>query len=198
MHDYAHFTSPIRRYADLLVHRALIKACAMPDSGALEDCADIALFKQIGGHLGETERAAAQAERDSVARYVSAYLQPSVGADFEVRISGLTNAGVFVSIENLGADGLIPMRSLPKDSYRLTDGNTELKGVKTGRSFMLGDSLTARLTEASALNGALTFSLLDDCGLKPLKKCKKKSKLSKKQRKQKLKQNNRKKAEQKQ
>ncbi len=196
--DYAHFTSPIRRYADLLVHRALIKACGMPDAGALEDGASVGQFKQIGEHLCETERTAAQAERDSIARYVSAYLQPSVGADFEVRISGLTNAGIFVSIENLGADGLIPMRTLPKDTYCISEGNAEMVGLKTGRRFILGDMLTACLTEASALNGALTFVLAEACELAPPKKFKKKNKLSKKQRKQKLKQNNRKKAKQKQ
>jgi len=192
--DYAHFTSPIRRYADLLVHRALIKACAMSDAGALEEEADVELFRQIGAHLGDTERKAVQAERDSIGRYVSAYLQPSIGAEFEVRISGLTNAGIFVCVEELGADGLIPMRTLPKDNYRLAEGNTELSGVETGCRFILGDMLTVRLTEASPLNGTLAFALVGEPPACSKNKPGKKSKQSKKKRKEKLKSNNQKKA----
>ena len=90
------------------------------------------------------------------------------------------------------------MRTLPKDTYCISEGNAEMVGLKTGRRFILGDMLTACLTEASALNGALTFVLAEACELAPPKKFKKKNKLSKKQRKQKLKQNNRKKAKQKQ
>lgn len=93
---------------------------------------------------------------------------------------------------------MIPMRTLPKDTYCISEGNAEMVGLKTGRRFILGDMLTACLTEASALNGALTFVLAEACELAPPKKFKKKNKLSKKQRKQKLKQNNRKKAKQKQ
>lgn len=160
--DYAHFTSPIRRYADLLIHRALIKACAMPDGGELENNADEQLFKEIGEHLCATERAAAQAERDTVARYLSCYLEPSIGVDFDVKISGLTTAGVFVCVENLGADGLIPMRTLPADNYQLSPGNTEMVGARTGRRFIMGDMLKARLVEASSLTGALSFKLVDE------------------------------------
>ena len=159
--NYAHFTSPIRRYADLLVHRALIRAYEMPDGGDLEENADIELFKQIGAHISQTERTAAQAERESVARYISAYLNPSIGLDFEVKITGLTPAGIFVCIESLGADGLIPMRSLPMDNYVLDTSQTELVGKQSKKTFLLGEKIIARLTEASPLTGSLAFKLVD-------------------------------------
>lgn len=159
--NYAHFTSPIRRYADLLIHRALISAYEMPDGGGLEEGADIELFKQIGAHISQTERTAAQAERESVARYISAYLNPSIGLDFEVKITGLTQAGIFVCIESLGADGLIPMRSLPMDNYVLDASQTELVGKQSKKTFLLGEKIIARLTEASPLTGSLAFKLVD-------------------------------------
>lgn len=217
LNDYAHFTSPIRRYADLLIHRALIKACEMPDGGELEKNADIKLFKEIGEHLCATERAAAQAERDTVARYLSSYLEPSVGLDFDVKISGLTTAGIFVCVENLGADGLIPMRTLPADNYQLSSGNSEMVGAANGRRFLMGDMLKARLIEASSLTGALAFKLVDEqdgvdyfcvngkkqppvlhkSKVNQPKKAKKKDKQSKKDRKIKIKKSNKIKAEQK-
>lgn len=160
--DYAHFTSPIRRYADLLIHRAIIKAYHMPDGGELEEGADKELFTQIGEHLSVTERKAVSAERDTVSRFLSAYLEPSVGSDFDVKISGLSTAGIFVAIENLGAEGLIPMRSLPDDNYQLVSCNSELSGANTGRTFGFGDILKARLVEASPITGGLIFKFVDE------------------------------------
>lgn len=200
--NYAHFTSPIRRYADLLLHRALIKACNMPDGGELEEDADIELFKQIGAHISQTERTAAQAERESVARYLSSYLNPSIGLDFEVKITGLTQAGIFVCIESLGAEGLIPMKTLPMDNYVLDSSQTELVGKYSKRTFVFGDKVMARLTEASPLTGGLAFRLVDKdegvdyvSGYPIISKYKKQDKASrrktKKERKAKLKRNNR-------
>lgn len=159
--DYAHFTSPIRRYADLLIHRALIKACKMPDGGGLDDNADIRAFEDMGEHLGETERRAVNAERDITARFVSAFLTPSVGSVFEVRVSGVSTAGVFVRVENIGAEGLMPMSSLPADNYVLAAGNMELRGEESGRRFCFGDALRARLLEASPITGGLIFRFID-------------------------------------
>lgn len=160
--DYVHFTSPIRRYADLLIHRALIRALDMPGAGALETTATVDLFKQIGEHLCNTERRAVSAERDTVSRFLSAYLEPSIGSDFEVKISGLTNAGIFVCIENLGAEGLVPMASLPDDDYDLVDGGNELFGRCTKRSFVFGDTIKARLMEAAPITGGLIFNFVDE------------------------------------
>lgn len=160
--DYAHFTSPIRRYADLLIHRALIKAYHMPDGGGLEDGADNELFTQIGEHISAAERRAVSAERDTVARFLSAYLQPAVGSDFDVKVSGMSTAGLFVAVESLGAEGLIPMRTLPDDDYRLAPGGCELSGIHTGRIFGFGDIIKARLVEASPITGGLIFKFVDE------------------------------------
>ena len=159
--DYVHFTSPIRRYADLLIHRALIKGCGMPDGGELESGANVPQFKEIGEHLCNTERTAVQAERDTLSRYLSAYLEPSIGAKFETKITGLTTAGIFVAIDSLGAEGLIPMHTLPSDKYQFSAGGNEMVGAKTGRRFMMGDRLTACLTEASPISGTLAFKLVE-------------------------------------
>lgn len=159
--DYVHFTSPIRRYADLLIHRALIKAFKMPDGGELGSEMTVKVFEEIGEHLGITERRAVSAERDVVARFLSAYLQPSVGQDFSVKISGLTTAGIFVALENLGAEGLIPMSSLPDDEYLLESGSSALYGAKNGLVFKFGEKLTARLLEASPVTGGLIFKYVD-------------------------------------
>lgn len=162
LHDYVHFTSPIRRYADLLIHRALIKALEMPEEGKLEDDATIELFKETGEHLCVTERRAVSAERDTVSRFLSAYLEPSIGSDFEVKITGLTTAGIFVCIENLGAEGLIPMRSLPDDNYELTESGSEMCGRLSKRSFTFGEQIKARLMEASPITGGLIFNFVDE------------------------------------
>ena len=159
--DYVHFTSPIRRYADLLIHRALVRAFEMPDGGALEEGATVSAFEDIGRHLCETERKAVNAERDLTARFVSAYLEPAVGQDFEVKITGMTNAGMFVRIESLGAEGLIPLSSLPDDYYSLVPGNIELAAENSGLVFKLGQKITARLVEASPITGGLIFKYLD-------------------------------------
>ncbi len=108
---YVHFTSPIRRYADLLIHRALLNACRIEEAN--ESLPSPRAFNETAEHLCVTERNAVAAERDLTARYLSLYLKPLVGTDFEVKVSGLSNAGIFVRIDNLGAEGLIPMRSLP-------------------------------------------------------------------------------------
>ena len=160
--DYAHFTSPIRRYADLLIHRALIKAYNMPDGGGLEDNADRGLFEQIGEYISATERQAVCAERETVARFLSAYMQPALGSDFDVKISGLTSAGIFAAVESLGAEGLIPIRTLPDDDYQLRNCGFELFGTRSGRTFMFGDVIRARLTEASPVTGGLIFKYVDE------------------------------------
>ena len=156
--EYVHFTSPIRRYADLTIHRAIVAACQMetnpPRPLSLEQ------LRETGEHLGVTERRAAAIERDITARYLACYMQPMQGAEFEVTISGVGNAGVFVRIENLSAEGLIPMRYLPADYYELTDAGTKLRGQKEKLSFALGDVITARLCEVTPLTGGLIFHYL--------------------------------------
>ncbi|MFV0627451.1 MAG: ribonuclease R family protein [Alphaproteobacteria bacterium] len=161
LEDYAHFTSPIRRYSDLLIHRALIKAYQMGDGGELEESATFETFKEIGDYISSTERKAVNAERELVSRFLASYLEPSVGQDFEVVISGVSMAGIFVRIDSIGSEGLIPMRSLPNDMYEISAANVGLKGTRTGRDFMMGDKIIARLLEASPINGGTIFKFVD-------------------------------------
>lgn len=160
--NYVHFTSPIRRYADLLIHRALIRACKLPEGGELEEGADHEQFVETGTHLGDTERRAVSAEREMTARFLSEYLQPSIGMEYEVKITGMTTAGLFVRIENLGAEGLMPMRLLPAGRYELDDCRSKLECSKNGLKFCFGDLIKAKLEEASPITGGLVFSLAGD------------------------------------
>jgi ribonuclease R len=158
---YAHFTSPIRRYADLLVHRGLIRALGAGPDG-LPDGLGAPAFAQIGVHISATERRAAQAERDVVDRYTAAYLAGQVGASFAGRISGVTRFGLFVKLLETGADGLVPVRSLPSDYYHHDEQHHRLVGKRFRRVFTLGDSVEVRLAEADVVTGGLILALLSD------------------------------------
>jgi ribonuclease R len=155
---YAHFTSPIRRYSDLLVHRALITGLNLGE-GALFDAGTVD-FESVAEHISSTERRAAAAERDALDRYVIAYLSNRVGASFAGRISGVARFGVFVTLDGIGADGLIPIRSLPQDFYHHDAARHTLRGQRSNRVFTLGDAVEVRLVEAQAVRGSLTFELL--------------------------------------
>lgn len=159
--DYVHFTSPIRRYADLLVHRALVKAYGWDEGGELPEGITAAEFEEEGVHLCDTERRAVNAERDMTARFLSAYLEPAVGEEFDVEISGMSTAGLFVRLAAAGAEGLIPLGSLPNDEYELKSGNMVLEGKRSGLEFSFGEKLKARLLEASPITGGLIFKYID-------------------------------------
>src|SRR4029079_12922229 len=110
---YAHFTSPIRRYPDLVVHRALISAYGLGDGGLAD--ADKGRFAEFGEHLSMCERRAVMAERGALDRYVAAYMAAHVGATFPGRVTSVTRFGLFVALDGTGADGLIPVRSLGQE-----------------------------------------------------------------------------------
>jgi ribonuclease R len=160
---YAHFTSPIRRYADLVVHRALIRARNLGSDG-LSD-AKVARLKETADHISMTERRAMAAERDSVDRYVAAYMQDRVGAVFEGRITGVTRFGLFLRLAETGADGLLPMRSLGTDFFRHDEKRHALVGERTKKTYRLGEMLTVRLAEAAPLTGGLRFELAEGDGM---------------------------------
>jgi ribonuclease R len=162
---YAHFTSPIRRYADLLVHRALIAGHGFGD-GALP-ATDSTAFAEIADHISMTERRAAAAERNALDRYTTAFLADRLGASFAARISGVTRAGLFVTLAESGADGLIPISSLPRDFYDHDERHHRLLGRRFGRSFALGESVTVRLVEANPVTGSLLFALTDEEAAQP-------------------------------
>lgn len=156
---YAHFTSPIRRYADILVHRGLIRACRFGDDG-LPTTQDMAALQEIGEEISGYERRSMAAERDSADRYLAAYLSDRVGAEFEGVISGVTRFGLFVSLDETGADGLVPIASLGDDFYDHDEALHALVGRRTGKFYHLGDAVTVRLLEAVPVTGGLRFELI--------------------------------------
>lgn len=160
LRSYAHFTSPIRRYADLIIHRSLIRALDLGSRAeALPDGAGDSL-DEIGRHITATERRAAQAERDVLTRYTAAYLQTRVGAIFAGRIAGVTRAGLFVVLDETGADGLVPISTLPGDYYRHDEAAHCLRGQDSGLTFHLGAPVEVMLREANPISGGLLFALV--------------------------------------
>jgi ribonuclease R len=155
---YAHFTSPIRRYADLLVHRALIDGLRLGDGGLGPEGWE--RFAEIGEHISATERRAAAAERDCVNRFTAAYLSDRVGARFAGKISGVTRFGLFVTLDESGGDGLVPVSSLPNDYYDHDEVRHRLVGKRFGKAFSLGDAVEVELREANPLTGGLVFRLM--------------------------------------
>jgi len=154
---YAHFTSPIRRYSDLLVHRALITGLKLGDGGLFE--AGTVDFHDAADHISMTERRAAAAERDALNRYVVAFLADRIGARFTGRISGVVKVGLFVSLDNLGADGFVPARSLAGGYYRQDPKRHRLVGP-SGQTYTLGEPVEVRLVEAQPVTGGLTFEIV--------------------------------------
>jgi ribonuclease R len=159
---YAHFTSPIRRYADLIVHRALIRSWKLGDDG-LDDAA-LPRLPEIGEHISMTERQAAEAERESIDRYTAAYLSDRIGAIFSGRISGVARFGLFVRLDETGADGIVPVSSLPGDYYVHEEAKHRLIGRNTGRVYRLADRVTVKLLEADGMTGSTVFQLVSDSG----------------------------------
>ncbi|PZT92193.1 MAG: ribonuclease R [Citromicrobium sp.] len=171
--SYAHFTSPIRRYADLLVHRALVDAYkleqpkpqdkSIPEATGLSD-RDKSALSQITDAISQTERRAMEAERDTIDRYVAAWLSGRVGETFDTRITGVQGFGFFATIEQLGGDGLVPVSTLGREYFRYDEGAQELVGEDSGTTYAVGDRLKLKLAEANALTGALKFEVPDSEG----------------------------------
>jgi ribonuclease R len=157
---YAHFTSPIRRYADLIVHRALISALGLGDDGLSRE--DIARLKDTAEHITLAERRSMAAERDATDRYVAAFLENRVGADFEGRITGVTRFGLFVRLAETGADGLVPVSSLGGEYFIHDDRTHALVGERTGARWRLGRKVEVRLREATPITGGLLLEMLSD------------------------------------
>jgi ribonuclease R len=158
---YAHFTSPIRRYADLIVHRGLIRALQLGD-GALPENQDAATLAEIGAQISAAERRAMKAERETFDRLLAHFLADQIGATFEGHISGATRAGLFVKLDDTGADGFIPARTMGADYFRYHDDRHALIGDRSGETHRVGDRVTVRLVEAAPVAGALRFELLSE------------------------------------
>jgi ribonuclease R len=158
LEKYAHFTSPIRRYADLLVHRSLARAWKLGEGQLTDNEAES--LDEICGHISTTERRSMLAERDVMDRFTAQYLSRNIGADFKGRISSVTHFGLFVSLEESGADGIVPMSYLPRDYYVHDEKRHALVGKNTGRQFRLMDPVVVRLVEADSLRGSTVFEVL--------------------------------------
>ena len=157
---YAHFTSPIRRYADLIVHRGLIRALGLGDDGITDR--DIAQLKDTAEQITFAERRAMAAERDATDRYVAAFLADRVGATFPGRITGVTRFGLFVRLEETGADGLVPVSKLGNEFFVHDDRQHALIGDHTGARWTLGRTVEVKLVEATPVTGGLLFEMLSE------------------------------------
>ena len=170
--SYAHFTSPIRRYADLLVHRSLVDAYKLeqpktkldlPEATGLSD-RDRTALGNITDAISQTERRAMEAERDTVDRYVAAWLSGRVGETFDTRITGVQGFGFFATINKLGGDGLVPVSTLGREYFRYDEAAQKLIGESSGTEYAVGDRLKLKLAEANALTGALKFEVPESDG----------------------------------
>lgn len=159
--SYAHFTSPIRRYADLIVHRGLVAAYALGPGG---DAPDPKAMERIGENISRLERRAMEAERDTIDRYVAAYLSERVGEIVDTRITGVTNFGFFATVDGIGGDGLMAVRDLGGEYFRFDEGARTLTGDHSGDEFRMGQRLQLRLVEANPVSGALRFELPEGKG----------------------------------
>jgi ribonuclease R len=157
--NYAHFTSPIRRYSDLIVHRGLISAHGWGKDGLSP--VDIEQLDATAKQISDTERRSMLAERDTTDRYLAAFMSDRIGAELPGRISGIARFGVFVKLDETGADALVPIRSLGNEFFHFDAEDQTLMGSDSGRVIALGQRVTARLVEAAPISGGLIAELVE-------------------------------------
>jgi len=163
--SYGHFTSPIRRYADLIVHRSLVAAFHLGSGGLTP--AEAEGMERIGESISQLERRAMEAERDTIDRYVAAFLSERVGQVMEVRITGVTNFGFFATVEGIGGDGLMPVRDLGGEYFKYDESSRTLVGEASGETYATGQRLQLRLAEANPVTGALRYEMPEGKGAAP-------------------------------
>jgi ribonuclease R len=157
---YAHFTSPIRRYADLIVHRALVRALGLGPDGLTDT--EMGELAEIAQAISDTERRAMAAERETADRLIAAYLADRIGARFQARVSGLVRSGLFVRLMETGADGFVPASSIGQEYFYHDEVRQALVGEDSGLGYRLGDSVEVRLVEAIPTAGALRFEMVSE------------------------------------
>jgi len=157
---YAHFTSPIRRYADLVVHRALIAALKLGEDGLTDG--EAVRLEEIAEHITSTERRSMAAEREATERYIASFLADRVGASFQARISGVTRFGAFVKLAETNADGIVPISQLGAERFFHDAALHALVGERSGQRYQLGQNVEVRLVEAAPISGGLVFEMLSE------------------------------------
>ena len=157
---YAHFTSPIRRYADLTVHRALVGALGLGEGGITRE--EEARLVEIAAEISVTERAAMQAERETKDRLIAGHLSDQLGERFMGRINGVTRSGLFVTLADSGADGFIPISKLGDEYFHFDEVSYSLYGEDSATSYQMGQMVEVKLVEAAPVAGALRFEMLSD------------------------------------
>ncbi|MCB1380321.1 MAG: ribonuclease R [Alphaproteobacteria bacterium] len=157
---YAHFTSPIRRYADLIVHRALVNALDFGNDGL--SGADIAQLADTADMITDAERRAMSAERETVDRLVAAHLSKQTGAIFRGRIGGVVSAGLFVTLDDTGADGFVPVSTLGAGYFVHDKTRHALVGERSGETYQMGDRVEVRLVEATPVSGGMRFEIVSE------------------------------------
>ncbi len=157
---YAHFTSPIRRYADLLVHRALVRTLKLGDGGMTDE--EVPRLTAISQSISQAERRAMAAERETIDRLIATHLADRIGASFPARISGVTRSGIFVRLKETGADGFVPVSTLGEEFFHHVEESHALVGSRSGEAYRLGDEVEVRLVEAIPSAGALRFEMMSE------------------------------------
>ncbi len=151
---YTHFTSPIRRYPDLMVHRAIKRLLHREPAGVTED-----QMKVISAHCSKTERRADEATRDVVRWLKAEYMMEHIGGEFDGIISGVTNFGIFVELANIFIDGLVHITALGNDYFQYDQPRHQLIGERSHQKFRLGDAVRVKVVRVSLEEGRIDFEL---------------------------------------
>jgi len=154
---YCHFTSPIRRYADLVVHRSLIMALELGDEQSTQLDLDA-----IGDHISKTERTAMEAEREVNDRFMAHYMKDHLGDVFDGTIVGVGIPGLFVEIDQIGAQGFIPKQDLDGDYFALNESLHCYIGRRTKKTYQIGNHVKVMVTNADPVICAIGFSIVKD------------------------------------
>ncbi len=160
LRKYAHFTSPIRRYADLIVHRALVGALGLGPGGITPE--EEKLLDVIAADISLTERRAMVAERETKDRLIASFLSEKIGDRFMGRINGVTKSGLFVTLSDTGADGFVPISKISDEYYHFDAATHSLIGEASGLAYQMGMVVEVQLAEAAPVAGALRFDMISE------------------------------------